>query len=657
MASPVVTPSDFRRRLKPPPAKAFYRGLDALRHRLVGFGKRHSGKITRLLSEADEVEKITEFAALTDAELRARLAGFREEFPSSQEVCPEVLVPAVAAVCEAVKRRLGLTPYREQIAGALGLHRGWLIEMATGEGKTLTAGIAAVLAGWRGRPCHVVTVNDYLVERDASNLGNLHRFCGLTTAHVTGSMAPEERKAAYEADIVYVTSKELLADFLRDRLKLGNLQDAGRWMIRRLIRPDQSADKGLVLRGVHSVIVDEADSVLIDEAVTPLIISSPRENPDLQLAIELAQKKAEELSLGTDYRVNQRYREIEFTKLGRAQLEEWSALLPAVWRGAARAEELVRLALSAKEFYHKGRQYVILDDKITIVDEFTGRAMPNRTWREGLHQAIEVSEDVAMSHPNETLASMSFQRFFRMFPHVSGMTGTAWEAASELWNVYHLLVVRIPTHQPCKRVRWCDRIFTNRNAKLDAVVESIAALHHENRPVLVGTRSVYESEELSSKLAAEGIQHQILNAVRHSEEAAIVAHAGELGRVTIATNMAGRGTDILLGPNVRNRGGLHVIAVERHDSERIDRQLFGRSGRQGDPGSAQAFVCCEDELVSRHISVVFVRFLRLCRSSVLYRWAWRTSQRRAESLAYRQRSGVLRHDTWLDESLSFARKT
>jgi preprotein translocase subunit SecA len=329
-------------------------------------------------------------------------------------------------------------------------------------------------------------------------------------------------------------------------------------------------------------------------------------------------------------------------------------VLPGFWRGEQRRAELVRTALVAREFFQRDRQYILSDGKVVIVDEFTGRPMPQRTWREGLHQAIEAKEGIELSDPTETVARMSFQRFFRCFHRLSGMTGTAWEAAAEFWQIYRLPVVRIPTNRPCVRRHWPDRIFREEASKWAAVADEIERIHRTGRPLLVGTRSVAASEHLARQLKSRGLEFHVLNATRLAEEAMIVSVAGERGRVTIATNMAGRGTDIRLGPGVAELGGLHVIATERHESGRVDRQLFGRSGRQGDPGSAQAFVSAEDELVRRHLPKAAQRILRSTENRAFVKAAFALAQRRAQRLAWKQRAAVLRSDAWLDEALSFA---
>jgi preprotein translocase subunit SecA len=629
-------------------------GLDALANWWIGKYHRRRSRLADLAAQAERIDALApQFVELTDHALQERLLEFRQHF--RREPFPEesVLNRAVAGLREAADRRLGLRAFPVQLMGALVLHRGWLAEMATGEGKTLTAGLAGVLAGWSKRPAHIITVNDYLAQRDAEWLGPLYLFSGVRVGCVTGTLTPEERAREYARDVTYTTSKELLADFLRDKLRLGNLGHPTRRLIRRLLRPGDAGVSGLVLRGLHTAIVDEADSILIDEAVTPLIISASRKNDMLREVGQTAAKMAEEMELGRDYVLDLRYREVEFTAAGRKKLAESCGVLPGYWRSERRRSEIVRTALVAREFFQKDRQYIVSDGKVVIVDEFTGRPMPQRTWREGLHQAIEAHEGIEVTDPTETIARMSFQRFFRCFERLSGMTGTAWEAAAELWQIYRLPVIRIPPNRPCIRKHLPDRFFIEAGDKWNALVSEIANLHRTGRPLLVGTRSVAASEEVARRLREQGLDCHVLNATRLAEEAMIVAVAGDQGRITIATNMAGRGTDIRLGKGVRELGGLHVLATERHESGRVDRQLFGRAGRQGDPGSAQAFVSAEDDLVQRHLPPL-ARKMMLSGDRRLARAAFSLAQRRAQRLAWKQRVGVLRADTWLEEALSFA---
>jgi preprotein translocase subunit SecA len=641
------------------PRDGLPKGLDAVWNvaasRVVGMVPRQG----RYMQQAERVVAMESlFARLSDDRIREKAAGLREVFRLLRETRDDVF-EACALIREVAHRTVGLKPYPVQIAAALAMHDGCVAEMATGEGKTLAATIPITLAGWRGRGCHVITVNDYLAARDDKNMSSIYEFCGLSSGHVDGSMEPPERRYNYQADITYCTNKEVTADFLRDRLSLGRRHGLSEALIAKIVEGRGFGTDRLVMRGLHAAIVDEADSILIDEAVTPLIISGGEPNAEQVETYAQASALAEHLVLGEDFKIDQRYREANLTEKGKARLARETKALGGIWAGRRRAEELVAQALTARELFQREKQYVKQDGKIVIVDEFTGRLMPDRTWRDGLHQAVEAKEGMEIQAPKETLARISFQRFFRLYRHLSGMTGTAWESRHELWQIYGLRTVVLPTHKPCIRVQQPDRIFTDAESKWEAVAEEIADMHRRGRPVLAGTRSVRASEELSRRLTEMGIEHQVLNAVRHAEEAKIVAQAGNLERVTVATNMAGRGTDIKLDRRVAKLGGLHVIATERHESGRVDRQLFGRAGRQGDPGSAVAFVSLDDELVQRYASKASRRILEKqvagdrTTDSALVRFQFSSAQHRAEGIALKSRKSVLRSDDWLDEFLGF----
>jgi preprotein translocase subunit SecA len=531
--------------------------------------------------------------------------------------------------------------------GALAAHEGHLVEMATGEGKTLTLCLAAILEGWTGRPCHVITANDYLAERDAREMRPLYERCGLRVGQVTAGMTQDERRQNYSSDVVYTTSKELLADFLRDRLAMGNCQEFSRRWIRRLRRSG-------------SPIVDEADSVLVDEAATPLIIAEQRENHPLIESSIASVCVARDLERDRDYEVDPATKRIQFTASGLAAIAAAGTTFGGLWRSRSRRVELVQRALAAREFHRRDQQYVIQDRKVVIVDEFTGRLMPDRTWQHGIHQAVEALEELEVQSPAVTLSRMSFQRFFRRFRRLSGFSGTAREAASELWGIYELPVVSVPTNRPCLREMLPDSIHLDRRYRLQAITEEVARLHRLGRPVLVGTRSVEASQVVADRLREAGLAFQLLNALSHQDEARIVALAGRTGQVTVATNMAGRGTDIKLEPGVAELGGLHVVAAERNESGRIDRQLFGRCARQGDPGSARAFVSPEDDLFRRFIPPAVCRVMELALrsgipgSDMIASHAVRRAQSAAESLATRHRRQVLEMDTWFEENMGFA---
>jgi len=640
--------------------KPLPRGADAVWHAGAGVVSRLVPRQSRLMQQAERVLALEKkYAGIAEAKLRDEIAELRHIFRLNRDH-PDDLERAFALIREVADRQIGEKPFLVQVAGGLALARGAIVEMATGEGKTLTATMPATVAGWRGRGCHIITVNDYLAKRDAEWMGRIYRHCGLRVAYIEQGMAPEDRRQAYLADITYCTNKEVTADFLRDRLLLGHLRGSSSALLAKISGGGRTPLDHLVQRGLSFAIVDEADSVLVDEAVTPLIISGPAPNPEQTDAFRHAAQAVAQLTAPEDYAIDPRYREVELTDRGRDRLAALTASLPGIWQGARRREELATKAIVAKDLYLRDKQYVVTDGKVVIVDDFTGRVMPDRSWRDGLHQAIEAKEGLEITGWKDTYARISFQRFFRQYERLAGMTGTAQEAAAEFWQIYNLPVVVIPTNRPCARQMLPDLVFTQNAAKWQRLIKEIARVHLAGRPVLVGTRSVRDSECLSKLLEAQHLDHQVLNAVRHREEAQIVAGAGQPGKITVATNMAGRGTDIKLGRGVAELGGLHVIAAERNESGRIDRQLFGRCARQGDPGSAQAIVSLEDEFVARHAARV-TGYLRKRHagasgdvSSPLARAAFRMAQRRAERLALQQRKSVMRADHWLEENLGFA---
>ena len=638
-----LTEDYYRTKINQP--EKLYSGLDAYVSSITLKFKSGPGVIRSLLESADEIDKLADvWKKLTDRELQQRLAQYREVFRRRRKNHQQDLFAAAAAIREAARRTLGLNPYIVQLAGALAMYNGYVAEMATGEGKTLTAALTAVLHGWTGLPCHIITVNDYLASRDAKWLKSFYEYCGVTVGCVTASMETEQRRQNYKSDVTYTTSKEVVADFLRDRLAMGSLQRAQRRCLAGLLNDSDMFGRRLVMRGIYAAIIDEADSILIDEAVTPLIISRSHENLPFVSACKEADMVAASMEPGIDYSIDQKYKEIELTPQGRERIVFTSDV------GIGRRTELVEQALTAREFFHRDNQYIVKDGKVVIVDELTGRLMPQRSWRAGLHQLVEAKEGLDITAPTETMARLSFQRFFRFFTKLSGMTGTASESSEELWQIYKLPVVSVPENKPCQRIVYPAKIFKHSELKWQAVLDEIIETHRQGRPVLVGTRSIIASQELSRRLDAAGLPHRLLNAVHHQEEAGIIAKAGESSAITIATNMAGRGTDIKLDKTSVKNGGLHVIATEGHESKRIDRQLFGRSARQGDPGSARSFISLEDDLIKRYLPAPVKRVSRKLKPQLLLFLAQKNSQR----IAFHRRRTVLNTDTWLDDSLSFA---
>ena len=595
-------------------------------------------------------EEIAGRAAFLRAELR--LHGLRED----------LVATTFALVREVAARTLGMRHYDAQlVAGAL-LLQGKVVELPTGAGKTLTATLPACAAALAGIPVHIVTVNDYLVERDERWMGPLYRTLGITSGVVLEGSEPAQRQAAYGCDIAYTTNKQLVFDYLKDRLTLGKLASPLQLQLDRLLG-EQSKVRRLLLRGLCFAIVDEADSVLIDESRTPLIISRDAGRSDETEIYHQALEIARQLERTRDYFLIEQFRSVELTEAGKARVSELTSALGGLWRGYRRGLELVAQALNASHAYIRDKHYLVKDDKIQIIDEFTGRILADRSWERGLHQMIEAKERCAITTHKETLARISYQQFFRRYLYLAGMTGTAREVSRELRSVYRLDVVGVPTPWTERRVQFPTRICKTAQAKWQAVCARIAEVHHQRRPVLVGTRSVAVSEHLSALLDAAGLAHQILNARQDEEEAAIISTAGHPGRIVVATNMAGRGTDIKLGEGVAQIGGLHVIATEAHEARRIDRQLFGRCARQGDPGSYEMILSLEDELVNVYCPWVLRPLhlaLKRADTTETAHWsraAWlviRSAQKAAEREQRRQRHSTLQLDDHLKTMLAFS---
>jgi preprotein translocase subunit SecA len=562
-----------------------------------------------------------------------------------------------ALVCEVSSRTLGLRHYPVQVMGGYQLLRGGLAEMATGEGKTLAATLPAVTVALAGLPVHIVTVNEYLAARDARTLAPLYGFFGLRVGWTEPGQKTDARREAYACDITYCVNKDLVFDYLRDRLNLAAGENAARRALRRFLDGHEGQRRDF-LRGLYFAIVDEADSIFVDEARTPLIISGERQETEGAGPWRAALRVASALTPDC-YALIERERAVILTPAGRRAAERASAGMDGQWRYRKAREELVQQALAAQHLYQRDKHYIIVDGKIQIVDEFTGRTMEDRSWERGLHQLIECKEDLEPSKRRDTIARITYQRFFRRYLCLAGMTGTGAEVAPELRSVFGLATVRIPTHRPMVRRSLGERVFTSGAARWDAVIERIAAMRAAGRATLVGTRSVEASEHLSSLLQRAGIEHALLNARQDAEEAAVIAAAGRPGQVTVATNMAGRGTDIGLDPEVRAAGGLHVILTEFHESRRIDRQLFGRAGRQGDPGSHESLVSLDDDLFAAHAQFAAARLrARFSHAAELPAWFGVmlrvAAQASAERLHARIRTRTLESEKYIDRSLAFS---
>ena len=632
------------RRVKAPELK----GLDIPAHAAVGAFKNRKPVLPRLRRAAAKIEAMEPSVKdLSDARFKEEVEAMRV-LARLGRLEGDELLKAFALTREACVRSIGKRPYPVQMMGAIAMTESMIAEMATGEGKTITAALAASVMAWAGKPVHIITVNDYLVERDAENMGPLYRKLGHQIGCVSHETTPMDRVDIYRRNIVYVTSKELVADFLRDQIMLGSLRTAGQTAVSFLT--GSGLRSSLQVPGLFRVVVDEADSLLIDEAVTPLIISnSPEEEPNAD-RYRASVALAGQLENFRDFKIDKEIRHIDLTERGREKLEELCAQdSSGFWKGSRRREELVTQALVANYCFLRDEQYLVdPEGKIQIIDEFTGRVMADRSWRHGLHQAIEIKENVKVTADKENLARISFQRFFRQYPDMCGMTGTAWESRGEFWQIYNRTIVRIPPNKRCVRKHLPTRMFATTEAKYAAIVKRVCELNDKGIPVLVGTRSVWASEDISKRLTEAGRAHRVLNAAQNAQEANVIAEAGSIGKITVATNMAGRGTDIHLGRGVVELGGLHVISTEPHGSSRVDRQLFGRAARQGDPGSAQLFASIEDDLFKRHANKLR-RFWRLLGANRLINLA----QARAERLARFNRKQVLRSDDWMDQSVPF----
>ena len=559
------------------------------------FGTRSEHEVKRIMPLVEKTESLRpEMQKLTDEQLRDKTREFKKRL-SEGETLDDLLPEAFAVVREGAKRVLGMEHYRVQIIGGVILHQGRIAEMKTGEGKTLVSTLPAYLNALEGKGVHIVTVNDYLAKRDAEWMGKVHEFLGLTVGVVLNDMKPEERREAYGCDITYVTNNELGFDYLRDNMVIYKEQ--------------------LVQRDLHYCIIDEIDSVLIDEARTPLIISgqSGKSTKLYEVCDILAQQlergeashemtkmaaiMGEEVVETGDFVVNEKDKIVNLTEQGVKKVEKFFNIENLADPENLEIQHNITLALRAHNLMHKDQDYVVKDDEILIVDEFTGRIMPGRRYSDGLHQAIEAKEHVKVKRESKTLATITFQNFFNKYDKKGGMTGTALTEEKEFRDIYGMDVVEIPTNRPVQRKDLEDAVYMTKKEKFNAVVEAVKEAHAKQQPVLVGTITIETSELLSRMLRREGIQHNVLNAKFHELEAEIVAQAGQAGAVTIATNMAGRGTDIKLDDVAKEAGGLKIIGTERHESRRIDNQLRGRSGRQGDPGESRFYISLEDDLM------------------------------------------------------------
>ncbi len=605
--------------------------LVGLMHKV--FGSSNDRYISALLPIVAKINNLeSEMRKLPDSELTAKTAVFRERHLQGESL-DDLLPEAFAAVREAGRRTLVMRHFDVQLIGGIILHRGAIAEMVTGEGKTLTSTLAAYLNALPSKGVHVVTVNDYLAQRDADWNRPLFTMLGLTVGAIQSNMRSEERLSQYACDVTYGTNNEFGFDYLRDNMKMSHAEQCQKFQ--------------------HYAIIDEVDSILIDEARTPLIISGPAE--DSPAKYYEVDKVARKLRAGSDFEIKEKEQQCPLTEEGIHRAEQLAGV-DTFYSGANMDwPHMLSTALRARNIYKKDKDYVVTDGQVIIVDEFTGRLMEGRRWSDGLHQSIEAKEGLKIQEENQTLATITFQNFFRMYDKIAGMTGTALTEAGEFHKIYSLDCVAVPTNQPLIRKSYEDVIYMTEREKYKGIAEEVEEVFRAGRPVLVGTTSIEKSEQLSAMLLRRGVKHEVLNAKHHDREATIIAKAGQGGSVTIATNMAGRGTDIVLGPGVVELGGLHIVGTERHESRRVDNQLRGRAGRQGDPGSSRFFLSLEDDLM-RIFAGPMVRNLmgKLAEEGMDIRHPMVSSaitraQKKVESHNFEIRKNLLEYDKVMDK--------
>ena len=629
--------------------------------RLIGQWQQRLARKKRSLKYVSQKVKQQQQAlqAMSEQELTSAIEKLRAQLYRQGLAQEQLILQAFATIREAASRSLGKSHFDVQLFGGWLMINGMLAEMETGEGKTLTMTLPACTAALAGIPVHVITANDYLATRDSELMQPLYERLGLSTASVIDGMDTDQREQAYQADIVHTTNQQVAFDYLRDRIEMGNDTGALRFEWRQHQRQRPGA-KPLLLRGLCFALIDEADSVLIDEAKTPLIISQSIPNEESDHTYSDALYLASVLFIDQDFRVDKKLNKIELTIDGENKLKDMIVNLPKLWQQKRKRESLVLQALNAIHFYHKDKQYVVEDDQVMIIDESTGRLMPDRSWEQGLHQMIEAKEGCVISQRREPLARISYQRFFSRYLKLGGASGTLHEVKKELHQVYGLDVVKVPTHHKSRRKMLQEKIFRDEDTKKQEVIERIRELYTQRRPLLVGTCSVAESEQVSNWMYESGIPHRVLNAKQDKDEASIIAEAGQPGAITVATNMAGRGTDIALGEGVEDQGGLHVLALSRNESRRVDRQLYGRSARQGQPGSAEAMLSLQDPALEQFYSSAMLRLMAKFATGKRPLWSWlsrpllRLPQQSHEREQHRSRKLLMKEDKKLQRILAFS---
>jgi preprotein translocase subunit SecA len=570
----------------------------------------------------------------------------------------ESLYQALVMLRYISQTRLGLRPYDVQLVCALAMLDGFIVQLAPGEGKTLTISLVASIMGWSGQPCHVITANDYLAERDAKEMRPFFQAGHLDVDAITQQMAPADKHQAYQSAVVYSTAKQLLADFLHDKLLFGAMPSRARLSMQAL----KGEQTQFLMRGLFAVIVDEADSILIDDATTPLIISAPEPNPLLVEAVYKAKDLVDLMQPRKDYEFEKERSGIKFSRSGEELIKKHQPSFPRLWHSKARIEDLLYQAIMARDHFKLDQHYVLVEDKVVIVDESTGRMMPGRSWSYGLHQAVEARAGVELTDPSKTMEKMSFQNFFKLYHRLTGASGTLQNIHHEIFHNYKVRILEVPSRLVSKLSVKPYQAYVNQDKKIQALVERLMLYHQQGWPVLIGTRRIYDNEKLAQVLDEKGLPYELLNAKHLEREAAIVQQAGMPFKITLATNMAGRGTDIKVAADVLAQGGLRVLMLEPHESARVDWQLFGRAGRQGQPGQAIPYVSLDDELLKEHLPVWLKPLRYLCQmlaftpnrliSLLVY-----LSQQNAHNKAFRKRRLVNKNVKDSKERLSFVRST
>lgn len=630
------------------------------------FDKLHKRFNRDRFNQAYIVSKVNHYEdslkAYTEQHLTLAILELRENL-YCQGLSEELIIKAFAIIRETAGRTLQKRHFDVQLFGGWLMINGMLAEMETGEGKTLTTTLPACTAALAGVPVHVITANDYLAARDAEILLPLYRRLGLKSGAVIDGMETEQRRATYQLPIVHTTNKQIAFDYLRDRIDIGDDTGPLKFQYRAIYREiKENQPAPLLMRGLCFAIIDEADSVLIDEAKTPLIITKSLPNEEAPETYSDALYLASSMFINEDFVIDFKARDVELTNQGEAMIADMAIGLGPEWKNKRKRDRLVKQALVAEYFYKRNKQYIVNDGKVQIVDEFTGRIMADRSWEQGLQQMIEAKEGCILSEQREPLARISYQRFFSRYLKLAGTSGTVQEVAAEMFAVYGLHSVKVATHRPSKRILLPEKLYCTQAEKKQAFLQRIKALHTKNRPVLVGTGSVAESLEVSNWLDEAGLPHRVLNAEQDKHEAEIIAGAGQLKAITVATNMAGRGTDIALGMGVAETGGLHVLALCYNESRRIDRQLYGRCARQGDPGSCEAILSLEDPSLSEFYSTVILKLLAKFGSDNqpipdrLGRWVLRLPQRKKEKQQRQIRKQLMQQDKHLSRILAFSGK-